>query len=229
MGKTMFKMWRSKAPEPPFVNQIYGMLTENHPDRKDLIRKQLKDEYGVDPIRDATKRMSEPVPTGQQMVDSLLPDMIFYPENPLRPGEAPSGATVRGVIGHETMFVVTQHILEGRVQKSWTQGFDSGQPRFGDHTIMLLALLDAGIAQNLNESHRAESSTLGDNEKMIKSQLSDLERRVKGGEESFLFIPLESFYYNIPHAIVKSMLNIMFKNQATLIGKIMEGYTGTRV
>lgn len=86
MGKLMFRMWRQSAPKPPFVHRMYGMLVENHPDKKQLIRRQLMDEYGVDPISDEAKQESEQMPTGQQMVDSFSPDMM-YPENPLGSNE----------------------------------------------------------------------------------------------------------------------------------------------
>lgn len=229
MGKSMFRMWRQNAPQHPFVYRMYEMLVENHPDKKQLIRRQLKDEYGVDPISDEAKQASEPIPTDEQIVNSLGPDMIFYPEKPLCPNETPSGASIRGIVGHQTIFEVTQSMLEGRIQKMWTQAAHAGQPPFGDHTPIILALLDAGIAQNLNETHRAESTTLTGNERKLKSQVADLERRVRSCDESFLCIPLDSFYYNLPHAIIKGMLNAKLSNQANLIGKVMEGYMGVRV
>ena len=34
---------------------MYEMLVENHPTRGNLIRKQLKAEYGVDPVSDQAK------------------------------------------------------------------------------------------------------------------------------------------------------------------------------
>ena len=38
----------------------------------------------------------------------LLPaDMIFYPEEAWVEGTTPSGASLRGVVGHDTMFEVT--------------------------------------------------------------------------------------------------------------------------
>ena len=113
----------------------------------------------------------------QQITDSLSPAMIFYPENPVRTGENQSRASARGTVGHEVMFMVMLNILEGCIQNNWTQAAELGRPLFGDHTPMLLALMDAGIAQNMNETHRAKSSTLCESEMRLNPQISDLKRR----------------------------------------------------
>lgn len=233
MGKHMFSMWRSLAPEPPYVNRMYDMLIESQPNRKGIIRKQLMAEYGVDPISDEAKKTTdETVPTGQQIVDSLGPGMIFYPENPLKPGEIPSGGSVRGTVGHEQMFSMTLGIYEGRLQKSWSELAGNGRPRcwpwFEELTPIILALLDAGIAQKMNKTYREESSTLGDNEQMLKLQLATLKSRLNAGGESFLFIPLEPYYLNTPHAIVKGIVDAMLGNQGALAERIKEGYTNVQ-
>ena len=55
MGKIMFKLWREKAPEPPYVHRMYGMLVHTRPQYKKIIRQQLKDEYGIDPLSEEAK------------------------------------------------------------------------------------------------------------------------------------------------------------------------------
>jgi hypothetical protein len=235
----MFKMWRSQAPEPPFVYRMYEMLLEINPRAKEIIRDQLKAEYGVDPLNDAAQKVppgAVPVPTGQQLVASHSPDMIFYPESPLSPGELPTGCSVRGTVGHEPMFQVTQSILEGRIQQMWTNMADAGKLPLGEHSHMLLALLDVAIASNCNEEYRAESQSLSDNKAKMEAQLIDLERRVHEsqqqqnghGLESFLFIPLEPYYLGLSHELMEMMLEAYFQRQPELVTKIMSGYKGAR-
>ena len=230
MGKCNFKIWRSMAPEPPYVHRMYELLAESQPSRTKLIRKQLRAEYGVDPLSDEAKRTNaDTMPTGQQMVDSLSPDMIFYPEKALQQGEVPSGASVRGTVGHTTMFEVHLRIYEERIQTMLIERAQSGRPvLFGQQVPTLLALLDGGIAQGFNEAHRAESTTLVASEKLLKSQLTRLEYRVQGNDESFLFIPMEALYCNCSHKVIKSLLSFMLMGQADLIEKIMQAYTDAR-
>ncbi|KAL7534338.1 hypothetical protein ACHAWF_004802 [Thalassiosira exigua] len=231
MGKSMFKMWRAQAPEAPYVHRMYEMLVENNPGRKDIIRKQLQAEYRVDPLSAEAKRTTgETMPNGQQMADSLSPNMIFYPEEPLKPGNIPSGAAVRGTVGHEVMFTIPLNVYEGRIQKMLTQQSQSGRSLlFGEHAPILLALLDGGIAQGLNETHRAESTTLNANEKLLQSQLVDLKHRIKGGKESFLFIPLEIFYLNVQHSTMKGLISFILRGSTGLADKVMQAYSGVRV
>lgn len=56
MGKLMFKMLREKAPEPPYVHRMYGMLVDSRPQYKTIIRNQLKDEYGIDLLSEEAKQ-----------------------------------------------------------------------------------------------------------------------------------------------------------------------------
>jgi hypothetical protein len=51
MGKLCFQMMRQKAPgSPKAVCGMYDMLIGEQPDLKEIIRKQLQAEYGVDPL-----------------------------------------------------------------------------------------------------------------------------------------------------------------------------------
>ena len=77
-----------------------------------------------------------------------------------------------------------------------------------EYTPILLAYLDAAKMQNNDESARVESTTIRDSERRLQLQVTLLERRleVKGEEESFLFIPLEAFYCNIPHELIEKIL-----------------------
>lgn len=98
------------------------------------------------------------------------------------------------------MFTVPLSIYEGRIQEMWTELDHSGHSIFSDHTSILFALLDAGIAQDKSETHRSESTTLLGSEEKLKSQLAGLERRMKCVGESFLFVPLEEARDNQVHA-----------------------------
>jgi hypothetical protein len=172
------------------------------------------------------------MPTGgQQNLDNIsFVNMIFYPEVGLGEDESPSGASVRGAVGHEPMHEVMMNVFDSRLQKHWTQCFDAGDfdRVFEDFTPMLLALQDAGMAQNLNESHRAESTTLRSNEMKLQSQYGDLEDRLDLGEESFLFIPLEAFYCNLPHALIDGMM-IGMGIPPNMRANVMKGYKDVKV
>jgi hypothetical protein len=57
MGKMLFYTSRQKAPEsPPAVHRMYEFLIGSHPDLKGVIRKQLRAEYGVDPLSAEARR-----------------------------------------------------------------------------------------------------------------------------------------------------------------------------
>jgi hypothetical protein len=47
----MFKSLRAMAPSSPnAVSRMYSMLADDNPDLKDIIRRQLQAEYGLDPL-----------------------------------------------------------------------------------------------------------------------------------------------------------------------------------
>ena len=51
MGKLSFQGMREKAVGSPMaVHSMYNLLVGNYPELKEVIRKQLQAEYGVDPI-----------------------------------------------------------------------------------------------------------------------------------------------------------------------------------
>lgn len=53
MGQLMFRAMRQKAPTSPYaVYRMYEFLVSTHEHVKDILRKQLQAEYGVDPLSD---------------------------------------------------------------------------------------------------------------------------------------------------------------------------------
>ena len=63
--------------------------------------------------RKAEKKMAVKPLTGSTQ---NLANMIFYPEVALEESATPSGASVRGTVGHNAMFEVGLHIFEKRMQ-----------------------------------------------------------------------------------------------------------------
>ena len=60
--KVMFRVARAKAPnEPVFVNRMYEWLSISHPNEREIIRKQLLAEYGVDPESDEVGGVFKPL------------------------------------------------------------------------------------------------------------------------------------------------------------------------
>ena len=170
---------------------------------------------------DAQQRKTEKKMVVKPLTGSTqnLANMIFYPEVALEESATPSGASVRGTVGHNAMFEVGLHIFEKRMQTAWQKS----RVVFEEFTPLLLALQDAGIAQNRDESWRVDSATICDSEERLRLQLSDLEQRLEGGEESFLYIPLEAFYCNLSHELIGVMMKKMGV-PPNMWANVMKGY-----
>ena len=108
-------------------------------------------------------------PTEEMMIKSSGPDMILYPEYPLDPGNLSN--KLRGAVGHNKMFELTQIMLAQRVWKLWTKD-DYDEYLFGAHTNTLLSVFDMNIAASLNPEPPQER------EELMNARLVELERRV---------------------------------------------------
>lgn len=137
--------------------------------------------------------------------DPASASMIFYPEEAWDGTSIPSGASVRGNVGHNAMFEVNLLVYESSIQDSWL----ADATIFEEFTPILLAFVDSATMQNSDENYRTKSTTIVQSEKRLNLQLSLLEHRLQMKEESFLFIPLETFYFNIPHQFIELILSGM--------------------
>ena len=45
----------------------------------------------------------------------------------------------------------------------------------------------------------------------------------KSTKESFLYVPLEAFYGNVPHELIEEGIKMMFKENPGLVGQMMKG------
>lgn len=80
MGQMIFRMYRSK-PDPPAVFQMYKMLAECKPDKATLIRRQLSDEYGFDPLGAEAQNASLRCRYRNKFTAAFSPICCFIPRN----------------------------------------------------------------------------------------------------------------------------------------------------
>lgn len=202
--KLTFKMWRASAKtDATAVARIYEYLAENYPQLKKIIRKQLIAEYGVDPFSSDAQSKENAMPTPNEIEgDFTSPDMIFYPEEPLKSGENPEGCSVRGSVGHNVMYAIPLSVYEGRVLEFFEQYRSQGL--FAGHTDIFMAFMEAGIAQNTNDEAR-DDPLVARSEMRLRNSVFEVERRVNCGE-TFFFVPLEPLYCNAPHNMIRPLL-----------------------
>ena len=169
--------------------------------------------------RNPEKKKNKKTSNNNYVDNPASADMIFYPEEAWDGTAVPSGASVRGNVGHNAMFEVNLLVYESRIQDSWS----ADASIFEEFTPILLSFMDAATMQNSDENFRTKSTTIVQSEKRLNLQLSLLEHRLQMGEESFLFIPLETFYFNIPHQFIEIILG-RFGMPPRLLGTVMMAY-----
>ena len=160
------------------------------------------------------------------------PNMILYPESPLATDNLPRGGSVRGQIGHNSMFEVFQRILQTRIQDMWTEQAAEHSVLFGEHTAELLAMLDIMIGANSSDAYHVKHKSKG----TFQAQMVELEQRVYASEgnslpgtnETFLFVPLDPYYVGVSHELTESLL-LRHGLPSDFVAKVMRGYTGAKI